>query len=118
MRSGSAWARVDRPKPAMSVSPRVRRFRRMGASSRQHRSPRGALPPCVPRPLFTSHRSQRRTLVKTLRFACLALFVGVLITSGAGAADDVGLITGGEKGTYYRFGLDLQQLMKRHNFNL
>ena len=56
--------------------------------------------------------------MKTLRFVCLALFVLVLLTSGAVAADDIGLITGGEKGTYYRFGLDLQQLMKRHNFNL
>jgi TRAP transporter TAXI family solute receptor len=51
-------------------------------------------------------------------FACLALFVVGLIASAAKAADDVGLITGGEKGTYYRFGLDLQALMKRHNFNL
>jgi uncharacterized protein len=56
--------------------------------------------------------------MRNLRIVCLVLF-GVLLTApGARAADDVGLITGGEKGTYYRFGLDLQNLMKGRGFNL
>ena len=47
-----------------------------------------------------------------------ALFVTLLATPVARAADDVGIITGGEKGTYYQFGLDLQRLMKSNGFNL
>jgi uncharacterized protein len=62
--------------------------------------------------------SPQEVFVKKVMLAGLALFVVALFASAAGAADDVGLITGGEKGTYYRFGLDLQQLMRRHNFNL
>ena len=33
-------------------------------------------------------------------------------------AADMGIITGSEKGTYYQFGLNLQQLLKDKNFNL
>ena len=33
-------------------------------------------------------------------------------------AVDMGMVTGGEKGTYYQFGLNLQRLMKAHNINL
>ena len=53
-----------------------------------------------------------------LRIVALTLFAVLLIAPGARAAEDVGLITGGEKGTYYRFGLDLQRLMKPQGFNL
>jgi uncharacterized protein len=49
---------------------------------------------------------------------CLALLATFLVTPVARAADDVGLITGGEKGTYYQFGLDLQRLMKANGFNM
>jgi TRAP transporter TAXI family solute receptor len=56
--------------------------------------------------------------VKNLRIVCVALFGVLLTVSGARAADDLGLITGGEKGTYYRFGLDLQNLTKGRGFNL
>ncbi len=34
------------------------------------------------------------------------------------AAEEMGLITGGEKGTYYQFGLDLQKLVKPTGVNL
>ena len=52
----------------------------------------------------------------TARLPVLAL-LGVLLMSvlpanGARAATELGLITGGEKGTYYQFGLDLQRLGK------
>jgi hypothetical protein len=53
-----------------------------------------------------------------LKIAWLAVLAVLLSVSGANAADDLGLITGGEKGTYYRFGLDLQRLTKAHNFTL
>ena len=53
-----------------------------------------------------------------LKIAWLAVLAVVLCVSGAAAADDLGLITGGEKGTYYRFGLDLQRLTKAHGFTL
>jgi uncharacterized protein len=56
--------------------------------------------------------------VKIVKIMFLAVLTVTLVTSGVGAADDVGLITGGEKGTYYRFGLDLQRLMKPHGFTL
>ena len=48
----------------------------------------------------------------------LVLSITFLMTPVARAADDVGLITGGEKGTYYQFGLDLQRLMRSNNFNM
>lgn len=48
----------------------------------------------------------------------LALFATLLMAPAARAADDVGLVTGSEKGTYYQFGLDLQRLMKSNGFNL
>jgi len=46
-------------------------------------------------------------------------FVVLLAGVGAGwAAEDMGLITGGDKGTYYQFGLDLQKLVKPQGINL
>jgi uncharacterized protein len=57
--------------------------------------------------------------VKKLSLVVLTLsLLLVCSASAARAADDVGLITGGEKGTYYQFGLDLQRLMKSQGFNL
>jgi TRAP transporter TAXI family solute receptor len=48
--------------------------------------------------------------------------VGVLLiliaASMCPAAEEIGLITGGEKGTYYQFGLDLQRLVKPTGVNL
>ena len=56
--------------------------------------------------------------MKKLTIVALALFLSLLAVSAASAADDVGVITGGEKGTYYRFGLDLQGVMKPLGFNV
>jgi len=54
--------------------------------------------------------------------AVSAYFVAlVLLLAGVGtgwAAEDMGLITGGDKGTYYQFGLDLQKLVKPQGINL
>ena len=56
--------------------------------------------------------------MKKLAVVFLAVLAVALVVSTVSAADDVGLITGGEKGTYYRFGLDLQRLMRSHGFSL
>jgi len=55
--------------------------------------------------------------VKTLRSALTVLAV-LINVSAALAVEDMGLITGGEKGTYYQFGLDLQKLVKQSGINL
>jgi hypothetical protein len=56
--------------------------------------------------------------VKKLAILSVAVLAVAVMASHVSAADEVGLITGGEKGTYYRFGLDLQRLMRSHNFAL
>ena len=56
--------------------------------------------------------------MNTLCRVALSIFAVLVTASAALAVDDVGLITGGEKGTYYQFGLDLQRLMKPQGFNL
>ena len=47
----------------------------------------------------------------------VGLGVGIALCVAAGqaalAAESLGLITGGDKGTYYQFGLDLQKLTSR-----
>jgi uncharacterized protein len=50
--------------------------------------------------------------------ACLLVFVLLVVSVGIGSADDMGLVTGSEKGTYYQFGLDLQKLVKTSGINL
>ena len=52
--------------------------------------------------------------------SAVAFFVlnSLLIGSAVALAQDVGIITGSEKGTYYRFGLDLQKLLKPNGFNV
>jgi TRAP-type uncharacterized transport system substrate-binding protein len=42
----------------------------------------------------------------------LVVVLLLLANVGVGLAEDVGVITGSEKGTYYQFGLDLQKLVK------
>jgi uncharacterized protein len=57
------------------------------------------------------------------RLPRLALVTALLLllalpVSGSGAATEIGLITGGEKGTYYQFGLNLQRLVKERGVDL
>jgi uncharacterized protein len=47
-----------------------------------------------------------------------AMFMVLVTAPVAVAATDLGIITGGEKGTYYQFGLNLQGLAKQHAVNL
>jgi uncharacterized protein len=46
------------------------------------------------------------------------LILAVIALVSVAGADDLGLITGGEKGTYYQFGLDLQKLSRSNGMNL
>jgi uncharacterized protein len=48
--------------------------------------------------------------------AALAIVVFAIVP--AFAADDVGIITGSDKGTYYQFGLDVQKLVKDSGLNV
>ncbi len=54
---------------------------------------------------------------KRLAVGLMAVAVLSLLATVAGAAD-LGLITGGERGTYYQFGLNLQRLVKPGGTNL
>src|SRR5262245_35777872 len=56
----------------------------------------------------------------TMGLQIVALCLGVVLTGGSAAfaAADLGLITGGDKGTYYQFGLNLQTLVKAHGVDL
>lgn len=60
-----------------------------------------------------------------MAWALLSLLIGVLSvavvpaqSSAQTAGTDLGIITGGEKGTYYQFGLNLQNLAKQKGINL
>ena len=50
--------------------------------------------------------------------ACLIASLLIVVSVGVGSAQDMGLVTGSEKGTYYQFGLDLQKLVKTSGINL
>jgi TRAP transporter TAXI family solute receptor len=49
---------------------------------------------------------------------CLLVLALVLAGAAPSFAQDMGVITGSEKGTYYQFGLDLQKLVKPTGVNL
>ena len=57
-----------------------------------------------------------------MKTVLIALVSSLVIFAHAGVASaqgaDLGIITGSEKGTYYRFGLDLQKLVKPAGINL
>jgi len=54
-------------------------------------------------------------MTRAVRCSLLAF---ALLISGAAHAADLGIITGSDKGTYYQFGLNLQQLVKPHNIHV
>jgi uncharacterized protein len=58
-------------------------------------------------------RSMKRELVRLSVTVSL-----VMALASVSFAADLGIITGGEKGTYYQFGLNLQNLMKASGINL
>ncbi|HWC01212.1 MAG TPA: TAXI family TRAP transporter solute-binding subunit [Methylomirabilota bacterium] len=48
----------------------------------------------------------------------VALLASLLPLSSSRAATEMGIMTGGERGTYYQFGLNLQKLAREHDVNL
>ncbi|PYM40254.1 MAG: TRAP transporter substrate-binding protein, partial [Candidatus Rokuibacteriota bacterium] len=56
--------------------------------------------------------------MKRVMVHCSLTLLLLLVWTGTGLAapEKMGLVTGGEKGTYYQFGLDLQKLMKQSDF--
>lgn len=53
-----------------------------------------------------------------VRLALVLLMALVVPLNGWGAGIDMGIVTGGPAGTYYQFGLNLQELAKRSGINL
>ena len=53
-----------------------------------------------------------------LHLVAFALATLLATATTAFAAEDVGIITGSDKGTYYQFGLDVQKLVKDSGFNV
>jgi uncharacterized protein len=58
------------------------------------------------------------TKSKLIIQSSLAILMLLAAASLCPAAEDMGIITGGDKGTYYQFGLDLQKLTKPAGVNL
>ena len=56
--------------------------------------------------------------MKSMRLVLAFGLLIVLTLAGTSGAADLGLITGGERGTYYQFGLNLQTLVKAHGIDL
>jgi len=65
----------------------------------------------------TIGRDARRALWRTA-IQGLVLLVFCLVPAAAARAIELGLITAGEGGTYYQFGLDLKHLVKPHGIDL
>lgn len=55
--------------------------------------------------------------MKKLFVSSLASFV-IIVTASVSFAQDMGIITGNKRGTYYQFGLNLAQLVKSRNIKL
>jgi len=55
--------------------------------------------------------------MKKLFVSSLALFV-IIVTASVSYAQDMGIITGNKRGTYYQFGLNLAQLVKSRGIKL
>jgi len=58
------------------------------------------------------------TKSKFIILSSVAILMLLVAASLCPAAEDMGIITGGDKGTYYQFGLDLQKLTKATGVNL
>lgn len=53
-----------------------------------------------------------------LHFAVCVAFLSLTVAVSPAAAVKLGIVTGGPKGTYYQFGLNLQELMKQRGYDL
>src|SRR4026207_430313 len=61
---------------------------------------------------------KEKTVKKFIIHCSAAILMLLIAASLCPAAEDMGIITGSDKGTYYQFGLDLQRLMKPTGVNL
>jgi TRAP-type uncharacterized transport system substrate-binding protein len=57
-------------------------------------------------------------MVRNLTQGFLAAILVAALVAPSAAAELMGITTGGEKGTYYQFGLNLQTLLKAHGIDL
>src|SRR5262245_29801762 len=57
-------------------------------------------------------------MLRRSAIATVLILLSAFLASSSRAATDLGLITGGDKGTYYQFGLNLQRLAKQTGVNL
>jgi len=57
-------------------------------------------------------------VTKFIIHCSVAILLILIAASLCPAAEDMGIITGSDKGTYYQFGLDLQKLTKTTGVNL
>ena len=57
-------------------------------------------------------------MLRRLRISAVALLLAAVGPVPSARAADMGVVTGGEKGTYYQFGLNLQALGKLNGINL
>jgi TRAP transporter TAXI family solute receptor len=74
------------------------------------------IPALQPEPRDKHFKGERPVMQRIA--GCVVAVVLLLVGIGVGHAEDMGLITGSEKGTYYQFGLDLQKLSKAAGINL
>ncbi len=61
---------------------------------------------------------KRRGYVVGLFFACMLLSVNVVVHAKSAQNVQMGMVTGGLKGTYYQFGLNLEKLAKQNGIDL
>src|SRR5262245_16091766 len=71
---------------------------------------------------LSQRRLNRGCAMALILFSLVIAFLSVAVAPAQGLAQsaptDLGIVTGGEKGTYYQFGLNLQTLAKQKGINL
>jgi uncharacterized protein len=70
------------------------------------------------RALDAALERRERDMVKALTRYSIAMLLVLGAAPVVSATTELGIITGGEKGTYYQFGLNLQALAKQHGVSL
>jgi hypothetical protein len=53
-----------------------------------------------------------------IKFLCVSLAVAFVMTTSAAIAQDMGIVTGSKRGTYYQFGLNMSELVKSRGVKL
>ena len=66
---------------------------------------------------FVNHRKGGYIMKKKSLVICTAIFI-MLSLASVSFGVDLGIMTGGAKGTYYQFGLNLKELVKPRDIRL